>query len=307
MTMDCRRTYIRAASAAMAALAVLVAMLLLTSAPGEAASTYTVTFDALGGDKGNLSVRKGDVVVFKNALPLLPLTGAVAPVQMSFGGESFAVAGTPIARTITRSVSYSGTYSVLGLVPLTRSGGTITVVGDPPSSPSPSPSLPSSPSPSAADVEPSSPAESEPPPAHGTTPTTPGGSESGDDTTAGGTATSVPQGDSEGVSEGDSGSAQGGTDTATGSQPGGGQLNGPPPGSTAEQVSPPVGPESDTNTALPPAPEGPAPQPTMTNTAGSPVGGLGLTAIIGAVLLLGVGIALTRTMINGHLKSPVTA
>jgi len=25
------------------------------------------------------------------------------------------------------------------------------------------------------------------------------------------------------------------------------------------------------------------------------------------VLLLGVGIALTRTMINGHLKSPVTA
>jgi len=267
----------------MAALTALAAML-LSPTKGEAAATHTVTYDALGGDKGNISANKGDTVIFKNALPLQPLTGAVAPVNMIFGGETFQVAGTPVARTITTSTSYTGTYSVLGLVPLTSSSGTITAANAPPPPPPPAPQPPPPPPPG--EEEPPAP----PPDDGNNPPTTPGG----------GAGPIIPPGDPGNV-PGGAGSAG----SATVPQPGSGTANGQAPG-FAEVPPAVVAPNSGSNTTLVPGNGQSSNQRTMSNSS-TAAGGLGLTAMLGAILLLGVGIALARTLISGRLNSATAA
>ncbi|MGB9377683.1 MAG: hypothetical protein WCB04_09245 [Mycobacteriales bacterium] len=272
----------RASIIALAALTAF-AVMLLSPSKGEASSTHTVTFDALGGNKGNVTVNAGDTVRFVNALPLAPLTGAVVPVAVTFGTDHFSVAGTPVDRTITQSVAYSGTYAVAGLVPTTTSSGSFTTTSGPAQKPPPG--------------------GQNPPPANGGGGS--GGSGGGTGSgSGGGTGTGVGAGSGGGAPQGpagDSGYVPGGAGSATGPQLGGGTANG---GTGAGQVPPPLV-DPNHNTSLVPG-NGTAGKQRAINNASATAGGLGLTALLGAILLLGVGIALARTLISGRLNSATT-
>lgn len=272
MTTACRGIS-RWAATIVAVLTTLAAMLLLTASTSEAAQTYTVAYGSVGSDQPrNLSVRKGDVVVFRNDLPQVPVTGEIAPVEMTFGAERFSVGATPVSRTVTTSVTYSGTYTVLGLIPTTTQGGTITVAGTPP---------------------PPRPSQQPPPPngapaGNGTT--TPGANSPGGGAPAGsGLGAGNGQVIGPRIPRGDPGYVPGGAGTAYGPHP---------DGSTVGGQDPVVAPNSGS---------GAAHKNRAIAHAGAATNGLGLIAVLGAILLLGVGIALVRTLMSGIVSQATTA
>lgn len=115
----------------------LAAFSLFTARPGDAASTWVVTFSSGGASPTAIKAAKGDAIVFKNELPLEPLTGLLAPVNVKYGGEQFDVGGAPVARTVTRSTKFSGSYVVVGLIPLTTFNGSVTMAKAAPPAPPP--------------------------------------------------------------------------------------------------------------------------------------------------------------------------
>ncbi len=134
----------RAATLLVGAFVALTGMLMISPVAGDASTVYSVAFGSLGPDKPRdlINVHKGDVIVFKNALPLIPLTGIVAPVKVVMDGQTFNVTGASVSRMITRSTSYTGTYSVLGLIPLTSSSGQVNMAKAAPAPPPPPPNNP---------------------------------------------------------------------------------------------------------------------------------------------------------------------
>jgi hypothetical protein len=267
----------------------LAAFSLLTARPGDAAATWVVTFSGSGASPTNIKASKGDVIVFKNNLPLNPLTGALVPVNVNYGGEQFAVGGAPVARSITRSNSFTGSYAVLGLIPLTHASGSVTMTK---AAPAPAPPPPP------------------PPPAtgggggHGTVTPPPPTSEGGGTVTP--PHTTVPQipvvvprpRTPAGV---------------PGSIPGNAAI----PGAAAahpptQQGGAATGPKQDSGSVITAPPQGGS---QAANAGGrslvsnpSPSSAFGLAALTGVVLLLGVGTALIRAMLSGRsAASPTVA
>lgn len=285
-----------------AAFVALGAMFSFSPAQAGAAQTHTVRFDVAGGDKGNLPVRTGDVVVFTIDSSL------IASVEVTLGSESFTVAGAPVSRKISNSVSYSGTYNVLGMLGVTKSSGTITAT-DPPPPPPPPP-----------------PANEEPAPGSSSPPTTPGGGSGGGGSPGGGSGGSGPGGG--GSDSGGSGSSGAGSSgySGWGGSPGmgppgsSGSANGPWLGSgdagaaggagagaggASSGQGPAVGaPNSNSDPTAVVGSVRSAQQRALPSVAGATPGGLLLIALCGAVLLLGVGIAFSRTLRGGRLDLP---
>jgi hypothetical protein len=263
----------------------LAAFSLLTARPGDAAATWVVTFSGAGASPTSISASEGDVIVFKNSLPLTPLTGALVPVNVNYDGEQFSVGDTPVGRTITRSASFMGSYAVLGLIPLMNSGGTVTVAK------AMAPPSPSSPSTGGGTVTPpSTGGGTVTPPATGggtaTVPSHPGGTLPAVTPPAPSDLTKIPVGDP-------------GTTPRTPVVPA--------PAHQAGVVAA-SGAGSQSAAAVARQPKGGAGSHSLVSDSSSTSSAFGLVALAGGVLLLGVGVALTRAMLTGRgMASPATA
>ncbi len=277
----------------------LSAFCLFTARPGDAAATWVVTFSASGTSPTAITASEGDVIVFSNELPLAPLTGVVVPVNVNYGGEQFSVGATPVSRTITSSTSFSGSYAVLGLLPLTYTSGTVTMTK---AAPAPAPPPPPPPPPTGT--------------GGGTPPTGSGGgtppSTGGGTTVPGGTGPEVPvhKVHHPTIPAGDPGTVPG--NSATGNSTTGGAVTGP--GAAAGQTGA-AGPMSgstgpQTVVVAPRQHKAEAidhkPARSLASTS-APSGVLGLIGLTGFVLLLGVGTALARAMLGGRSAATPSA
>ncbi|MEP6697518.1 MAG: hypothetical protein ABJA34_11670 [Pseudonocardiales bacterium] len=258
----------------LAGLFALAAFSLLTARPGDAAATWVVTFTATGASPGVVTAARGDTVVFKNNLPLTPATGLSVPVGVDFAGQSFNVGGTPVARTVEHSSTFSGTYSVLGLIHSTTSSGTVNVANAAPAPP---------PSPPGGGTGPGGRAT---PPAHGRG--KPGGTTAHANLLVTARRPHTPAGDRDTVP--DSGTAV----NRLLAQPGAAGAAATAPGRSVTIA--PQKSQADNATA--------AGNP-LISTSSTPSSVFGLAALTGVVLLLGVGTALTRELLTARTSATI--
>jgi hypothetical protein len=266
----------------------LAAFSLLMARPGDAAATWVVTFSGTGASPTDITASKGDVIVFKNNLPLAPLTGLLVPVNVNYGGEQFSLGGMPVARTITKSTSFTASYGVLGLIPLSTSSGSVTVTKAA-AAPAPPP-VPAAPPGSGGTVT---------PPAATGTPSQPAGGHPAATTHQVPSVPRVPSGLK--VPAGDPGTTPGtGTGAAT-TPPTTTTTTTPSTGSTAGSVPNQMDQQSVVIAGREPngQPASAAGRHSLVSDS-SPSGAFGLAALAGVVLLLGVGTALVRTMLTGR-------
>ncbi|MDQ6875668.1 MAG: hypothetical protein M3042_11475 [Actinomycetota bacterium] len=303
MTLVSGKTFRRTAFVLVGALTALTGLLLLSPAAGDAAASYTIAFGSLGADAPrNLVVRPGDTVVFANALPLAPVTGLVVPVKVVMGADTFDVAGTPVSRSISAPTTYTGTYSVLGLIPLTSNSGSINTAAAPPPPPPGGGSAPPPPPPAGGGTAPPAGGGTTPPAGGGTTTppahTTPGSS--------GTTATASRVTGHPVVRPGDPGYVPGSVGSvdspllSLSKSAGGPASAGSNPAVPAPDVA---GPQVIRNAAAP-QPGSDSLQSRLLAADPGASTTFGLAALAGVVLLLGVGTALVRTLISARLAPP---